>query len=125
MCHTIVHACRAQDSAVSALVRSPARATQLAGLGAEIVAGDVTDPASLTAAAAGCTHVVHLVAIIAGRPADFERVMAQGTRNLIAAAKQAGVDRFVLMSALGTSTATKDTVPYYAAKWAMEQAAKE
>ena len=44
---------------------------------------------------------VHLVAIIRGRDADFERVMVGGTRNVIAAAREAGVERFVLMSALG------------------------
>jgi NADH dehydrogenase len=64
---------------------------------------------------------VHLVAIIRGRPQDFERVMAEGTRNVIAAAKDAGVGRFVLMSALGTTATTKDVVPYFGAKWAMEQ----
>jgi NADH dehydrogenase len=48
--------------------------------------------------------------------------MEQGTRNLVAAAKEAGVRRFVLMSALGTSEETKDLVPYYHAKWESEQA---
>ena len=48
--------------------------------------------------------------------------MTHGTQNTIAAAKGAGVERFVLMSALGTtSVATKDLVPYYGAKFAMEQ----
>jgi NADH dehydrogenase len=47
--------------------------------------------------------------------------MTQGTAHLIAAAKEAGAERFVLMSALGTSETTKDTVPYFASKWAMEQ----
>ena len=89
--------------------------------GVELATGDVTDPASLAAALDGCTHVVHLVAILKGRPQDFERVMTQGTRNLIAAAKDAGVERFVLMSALGTTATTKDVVPYFGAKWAMEQ----
>jgi uncharacterized protein YbjT (DUF2867 family) len=70
----------------------------------------------------GCTHVVHLVAIITGSPADFERVMTQGTKDLVAAAKAEGVEQFVLMSALGTSETSKDAVPYYAAKWAEEQA---
>jgi NADH dehydrogenase len=70
---------------------------------------------------AGCTHVVHLVAIIKGRPADFQAVMADGTRSLVAAAREAGVERFVLMSALGTHEPTPATVPYYRAKWAMEQ----
>jgi NADH dehydrogenase len=121
----IVHALRAQGRDVRALVRNPARASQLAGWGAELVTGDVTDRASLAAAADGCTHVVHLVAIIRGRPNDFDRVIRGGAENLIAAAKHAGVQRFVHMSALGTSDTTKDTVPYYAAKWASERALVE
>lgn len=117
----IVQALRAKGYEVRALVRRPDRARQLAAWGAELVQGDVTDPASVHAAVDGCTHVVHLVAILKGSPSDFDRVMTQGTKNLIAAAKDAGVERFVLMSALGTSEQTKDTVPYFAAKWAMEQ----
>jgi len=117
----IVHELRAGDRAVRALVRRPERGSQLAGWGAELAVGDVTDPASLRGALDGVTHVIHLVAIIKGRPADFDRVMTQGTRNLLAAAKERGVERFVLMSALGTSETTKDLVPYFAAKWAMEQ----
>jgi NADH dehydrogenase len=66
--------------------------------------------------------VIHLVSIIQGRPEAFRRVMIQGTADLLTAAKEAGVQRFVLMSALGTSEQTKDAVPYYGAKWAMEQA---
>jgi NADH dehydrogenase len=117
----VAHALRAHGRDVRALVRRPERGAQLAGWGAELAEGDVTDPVSLTAALDGCTHVVHLVAIIRGRPQDFERVMTQGTRNLVAAAKAARVERFVLMSALGTTDATRTLVPYFAAKWAMEQ----
>ena len=51
-------------------------------------------------------------------------MMEQGTRDLVAAAKDAGVRRFVLMSALGTNEETKDLVPYYHAKWEMEQTVK-
>ena len=117
----VVHALRAHDRDVRVLVRDPQRASRLAGWGAEVVAGDMTDPASLAAAVAGCTHVVHLVALIQGNPAQFERVMTQGTRDLVAAARAAGIERFVLMSALGTSETTAATVPYFRAKWAMEQ----
>jgi uncharacterized protein YbjT (DUF2867 family) len=117
----IVHALRAHGRDVRALVRNPAKAGQLASWGAELVTGDVTDPASLEAAADGCTHVVHLVAIIRGRPQDFHRVMTQGTENLVRASKNAGIRRFLLMSALGTSDTTKDVVPYFGAKWAMER----
>jgi uncharacterized protein YbjT (DUF2867 family) len=117
----IVHALRAEGRDVRALVRRRESAAHLASLGVELVTGDVTDPASLAAAANRCTHVVHLVAILKGKPHDFERVMTRGTQNVIAAAKGAGIDRFVLMSALGTTVTTKDVVPYFGAKFAMEQ----
>ena len=51
-------------------------------------------------------------------------MMEQGTRDLVAAAKEAGVRRFVLMSALGANEETKELVPYYRAKWEMEQDVK-
>jgi uncharacterized protein YbjT (DUF2867 family) len=118
----IVHALRAQERDVRVLVRRPEQASQLAGWGAELATGDITEAATLAAALAGCTHVIHLVAILSGSGADFERVMTQGTKDLLAAAKAEGVEQFVLMSALGTSEASKDSVPYFAAKWNEEQA---
>ena len=90
----------------------------------EAVEGSTTDAESLRRAVDGQEAVVHLVAILAGGPADFERVMEQGTRDLVAAARDAGVRRFVLMSALGVSEETRDVVPYYRAKWTMEQEVK-
>ena len=81
----------------------------------------MTDAESLRRAADGAEVVVHLVSIRQGSDDDFRQVMEQGTRDLVAAAKDAGVRRFVLMSALGTSEETKDLVPYYRAKWEMEQ----
>jgi NADH dehydrogenase len=121
----VIHALRARDVAVRALVRDPAKASRLSAWGVELVRGDVTDPAALQAACAGADAVVHLVSIITGRPADFERVMAQGTRDLVAAAREAGVGRFVLASALGLDERTKEAVPYYRAKWEMERAVRE
>jgi uncharacterized protein YbjT (DUF2867 family) len=90
----------------------------------EAVQGDVTDADSLRRATGGMEVVVHLVAIRQGKREQFERIMVEGTRNLIAAAKEAGARRFVLMSALGVTEETKDLVPYYGAKWAMEQDTK-
>jgi NADH dehydrogenase len=121
----VVHALRTRELPLRALVRNPARATRLTAWGVELAVGDVTDPASLHAACEGVDAVVHLVAIIRGRPADFERVMAEGTRNVVAAAQEAGVRRFVLASALGLDERSKDAVPYFAAKWEMERAVRE
>jgi uncharacterized protein YbjT (DUF2867 family) len=120
----IVHALRAEDRAVRCVVRRPERASKLRAWGCEVVRGDVTDKESLRLAASGCDVVVHLVAIIHGRRSDYERVMVEGTRNLLAASNEAGTRRFVLMSALGIDEESKELVPYYWAKWEMEQATK-
>jgi uncharacterized protein YbjT (DUF2867 family) len=120
----IVRALRVEDRAVRALVRDQADAGRLQALGCETVVGDMTDAASLRAAVEGCDTVIHLVAILQGKPSEFDRVMTQGTRDLVAAAQEAGVRRFVLMSALGFDDQTKDLVPYYRAKWQMEQDVK-
>jgi uncharacterized protein YbjT (DUF2867 family) len=121
----IVHKLRTDGRDVRCLVRDRSRGREVASWGAELVEGDVTDRASLDAALPGCDVVVHLVAIIVGRREDFERVMEDGTRNVVEAAKAAGVRRFILMSALGTSDETRDLVPYYHAKWEMERAVRD
>ena len=103
------------------LVRDSTRSRELPG---RPVVGEMTNNASLRTAVEGVDAVVHLVAIRQGSKEQFERVMEQGTRELVAAAKDAGVGTFVLMSALGTDQDTKDLVPYYHAKWEEEQAVK-
>lgn len=121
----IVHALRAEDRPVRVLARRPEKQEQLRAWGCEVVGGDVTDPESLRRAVAGCEAAVHLVALPPfADPGATERVMTQGTRDLVAAAKEAKVGRFVLMSALGTSEETLDVAPYYRSKWEMEQEVK-
>ncbi len=119
--HQVVRSIADQGHDLKLLVRDSTRSRDLPG---RPVVGEMTNKASLRTAAEGVDAVVHLVAIRQGRAEEFERVMEQGTRDLIAAAKEGGVGRFVLMSALGTSEATRDLVPYYHAKWEMEQAVK-
>jgi uncharacterized protein YbjT (DUF2867 family) len=121
----VIHALRAEERPVRALVRDLRKAGRLAGWGCELVEGDVTDAASLRRAVEGCQAVVHLVAIRRGSQEEFERVMSQATRDLVAAARDAGVQRFVLMSAAGTSEQTAAAVPYFRAKWEMEKAVRE
>jgi uncharacterized protein YbjT (DUF2867 family) len=117
----VVHELRGRDTGVRCLVRDPHNAPKLAAWGCELAEGEMEQPASLRRAVEGVDSVVHLVAIRQGRERDFQRIMVDGTRDLLAAAKDAGVGRFVHMSALGTSEQTKDLVPYYGAKWAMEE----
>jgi NADH dehydrogenase len=105
---------------VRVLERKPGSASKAGVRSTDSATGDMTDADSLRRAADGQEVVVHLVAIRQGRPEQFQRVMVEGTRNLLAAAQDSGVKRFVLMSALGTSEETKDLVPYYGAKWQQE-----
>jgi NADH dehydrogenase len=114
----VVQALLAAGKDVRALVRDPKKG---AALGCELAEGDMTDGASLRRAVEGVEAVIHLVAVRQGKEEKFQRVMVQGGRDLIDAAKAAGVRRFVLMSALGASEENKDLVPYYRAKWDVEQ----
>lgn len=68
--------------------------------GVEELLGDVTDPATVQQAVAGCEAVVHLAATVAmtGSDAQLRRVNVGGTKLLLAQAQAAGVGRFVYVS---------------------------
>lgn len=65
---------------------------------------DVTDPAAVLAAIEGCDGLVHTAALVAehGAMADFVRVNVGGTRNVLDAARTAGVARTVHLSSVAT-----------------------
>jgi uncharacterized protein YbjT (DUF2867 family) len=114
----VVQALIATGEDVRCLVRDPEKG---ASLGCELAQGDMTDAASLRRAVEGADAVVHLVAVRQGKEEKFQRVMVQGGQDLLDAAAEAGVRRFLLMRALGTREDTRDLVPYYRAKWEVEQ----
>jgi uncharacterized protein YbjT (DUF2867 family) len=121
----VVHALRTEERPVRVLARRPEKQERLRAWGCEVVLGDMTAPDSLRRATEGCDAIVHLAALPPfASPKAIERVMTQGTRDLVAAAKAANVDRFVLMSANGVSEETLNVAPYYRAKWEMEQEVK-
>ncbi|WP_169238449.1 SDR family oxidoreductase [Candidatus Roseilinea sp. NK_OTU-006] len=87
---------------VRGLVRNPARADKVRALGAEPIIGDVTNLASLVQAMAGVEKVIHLAAVNRDRgEVTMERVNAQGTINVVEAAKQAGVKHIINLVGLG------------------------
>ncbi len=69
----------------------------------ELRTGDVTKPESLAGALAGVEAVVHLVAIPRdwNGGSDLRLVNTEGTRNIVEAARAAGVRRFVHEGAMG------------------------
>ena len=73
-------------------------------LDVEVATGDLRDRESLDRAAAGCGAVFHVAAdyrLWAKDPGDLYRSNVEGTRNLLAAARKAGVEKVVYTSTVG------------------------
>ncbi|MDQ3780617.1 MAG: complex I NDUFA9 subunit family protein [Chloroflexota bacterium] len=105
------------------LVRNPANHAHQATDLVEVVEGDVTDAESLRGTMDDCEAVIHLVAIIDERGgATFDKVIRQGSVNVIDEAQRAGATRLLHMSALGAMHDPK--FAYFEAKWQAEQAVK-
>jgi nucleoside-diphosphate-sugar epimerase len=93
-----------RGDSVTALVRPASDASELAALGVRIVAGDITDPASVRAAAEGCEAVIHSAAVLGGASQDLDehrRTNTGGIANVLDAAEALGMRKVV---ALGTTT---------------------
>ncbi|MFH2202819.1 MAG: NAD-dependent epimerase/dehydratase family protein [Elusimicrobiota bacterium] len=73
---------------------------ELEQAGVETVRGDLTDPAAVHAAAAGCDIVFHVAAKagVWGRGEDFRRVNVEGTRSVLEACRAHGIRRLVYTS---------------------------
>jgi nucleoside-diphosphate-sugar epimerase len=82
---------------VHALVRSESSAQKVLALGGTPIAGDLSDVPSMAVGAQYCELAFHCAAHLGdwGTREEFERANVQGTRNALAAARQAGLRRFV------------------------------
>ena len=96
------------------LVRESSRRDGLELPGVEFVSGDVTDPVSLRKGMAGCNQVVHMAAIVGHQVPESEwwRVNRDGTRIVLRAAQELGIQRMVQVSSLAVlgDTAPGETV---------------
>ena len=104
------------------LVRPGGDRRNIAGLPAELAEGDLTDPASLAAAAEGCRYLVHVAADYRLWVPDPDRMMqanVEGTRALLLAAQSRGVERMVYCSSVaalglvGDGTVADETTPVH------------
>ncbi len=96
---------------VRVLARAPG---SLAGLPVEVARGDLRDPASLAAAVQGCRRVFHVAAdyrLWVPDPDTMYAANVQGTRDLLAAAAAAGVERLVYTSTVGALGNPGDGTP--------------
>ncbi len=93
------------NQTILALVRSESQAAKVTALGVRPVLGDVTKPETLAKALAGVEKVIHLAAVNRDKgDVTMEKVNAQGTINLVNAAKAAGVKHIVTVVGLGADS---------------------
>lgn len=96
----LIAALGARQIAVRALARSDTAAAAVRAVGAEPVRGDLSAPDRLRDAMVGCDTVFHAAAKVDehGTLQQHMEVTVRGTENVLAAARSAGVARFVHVS---------------------------
>ena len=100
--------------ALRLLVRETSDRSNVAGLPAELVTGDLKDPNSLEKAVAGCRYVVHVAAdyrLWVPDPEAMNRANVGGTRALLLSAQAAGVERTVYCSSVAALGLVGDGTP--------------
>jgi dihydroflavonol-4-reductase len=105
---------RARGHTLRLLVRRNSDRANVAGLDAELVEGDLTDPASLARAAEDCRYLFHVAAdyrLWVPDPAAMMRANVEGTRALLLAAQSRGVERIVYCSSVAALGLTGTTAP--------------
>jgi len=101
----VVRALIAREESVRVLVRPTSDRRNLADLGVEVAAGDLSEPATLVRALEGCRVLYHVAAdyrLWTPRPDELYRTNVDGTVTLLRAAVDAGVERIVYTSSVAT-----------------------
>jgi uncharacterized protein YbjT (DUF2867 family) len=123
--HEVVQELLALGGNVRLLVRNPERAGAFARHPrVQLAVGDALRPETLPPAMAGVQAVIHLIGIIAETSrVTYDQAHTEATRNLLAAAKSAGVTRWIQMSAIGTRPHARSR--YHQTKWQAEQLVRQ
>ncbi|NJL02713.1 MAG: SDR family oxidoreductase [Spirulinaceae cyanobacterium RM2_2_10] len=85
---------------VRCLVRNPRKASFLKEWGAELVQGNICQPETLPAALAGMTAVIDAATARATDSLSIRQIDWEGKKNLVAAAQDAGLERYIFFSIL-------------------------
>lgn len=99
---------------VRVLIRPHSDRRNLEGLAVEIIHGDLTERKSLDRALKGCKILFHVAAdyrLWVRNPQDIYQNNVTGTRNILLAAADAGVDRIVYTSSVATLGLIADKTP--------------
>jgi nucleoside-diphosphate-sugar epimerase len=99
----VARALHARGDGVRVLVRNPASVRDFPS-GVALAKGDVTEPRTLEGAFGGVDLVVHAAGMLGragAKEAEYMRLHAEGTRNVLAASLEAGVPRVLHVSSPG------------------------
>ncbi len=91
-----------QNQKVRALLRSEDSRPELEAMGIKVVMADALDAAALEQAMLGDEPIHAVISTIGGLPKDGQRADFLGNKNLIDAAVKAGVQKFILVSSIGS-----------------------
>jgi nucleoside-diphosphate-sugar epimerase len=91
-----------QQLKVKALLRTDAARTQLEAMGIKVVLGDALKADDIEKAMLGDEPIHTVISTIGGLPKDGARADYLGNKNLIDAAVKAGVQKFILVSSIGS-----------------------
>jgi len=122
----IVRQLVADGHVVRALVRKGSEDKLAVLENVEVFPGDVTDAGSLVNALVGCDAVIHLVGIIREFPkkgVTFKQMHVEATENILQAAEEQGVQRYLHMSSNGTRE--RGSTAYHRSKWQGEKMVRE
>src|SRR5215469_11059411 len=103
--HHVAQALVADGARLRMLVRKTSNLKNLEGVEGDTVVGDLARLESFASALAGCDVVVHVAAdyrLWVRDPDAMYRANVEGTRELLRAAREAGVSRFVYTSSVAT-----------------------
>jgi dihydroflavonol-4-reductase len=101
----VAHAFAAQGARLRLLIRSTSRLDNLEGLSAETVTGDLRNPDTFRSALGDCDVLVHVAAdyrLWVRDPQAMYAANVDGTRNLLALAREVGVTKAVYTSSVAT-----------------------
>lgn len=104
----------ARGDDVRVLLRPSSHNRAIGDLSLEYVTGDLRDPESLERAVKGVQRIFHVAAdyrLWARRSRDIYDANVNGTKNLLAAAKQAGVEQFIYTSTVATIAVDRPQLP--------------
>lgn len=91
-----------QQLKVKALLRTEASRAELEAIGIKVVLGDALNIGDVERAILTNEPVYAVISTIGGLPKDGERADYIGNKNLIDAAVKAGVQKFILVSSIGS-----------------------